>query len=205
MVFAKERSNSPNCSPRTVEIHQVQSIDTIDNISVNKQRQMPRPSTAQWRDPGDVRCDATQVPTIQDHSEWWKCNRSRSSIGWRKSLSQSKDKCQRSKRHGNSRKFTDRIVDVPIVLKRRFRPAQVLDRAEDFPTTDAKDAENGAGSLIEPLTSCCVGETDSAQTLCHRYRNIRSPHHKQVRRQMQRQDSRERVVSGSRRNGARSD
>ena len=56
-------------------------------------------------------------------------------------MSQSKYKCQRSKRHGNSQKFTDRIVDVPVVLKRQFQPAQVLDRAEDVPTTDAKDAK----------------------------------------------------------------
>ena len=31
---------------------------------------------------------------------------------------------------------------------------------------DAKGAENSAGSLIESLTSCCAGETDSAQTPC---------------------------------------
>ena len=46
-------------------MHQVQSIDTIDNISVNKQRQVPRTSTAQWQDPGDVRCEATQILMIQ--------------------------------------------------------------------------------------------------------------------------------------------
>ena len=46
----KERSNSPNRSLRTLEMHQVQSIDTIDNISVNRQRQMPRTGTAQWQD-----------------------------------------------------------------------------------------------------------------------------------------------------------
>ena len=67
-------------------------------------------------------------------------NRSRSFIEWRKSLSQRKDKCQRSERHGNSWKFTDRIVDVPLVLKRQCQTAQVLDRAEDVPTTGAKDA-----------------------------------------------------------------
>ena len=46
-------------------MHQVQSIDTIDNISVNKQRQVPRTSTAQWQDPGDVKCEATQILMIQ--------------------------------------------------------------------------------------------------------------------------------------------
>ena len=30
-----------------------------------------------------------------------------------------KDKCQRSRRYANSWKFTDRIVDVPVVLKRQ--------------------------------------------------------------------------------------
>ena len=46
-------------------MHQVQSIDTVDNISVNRQRQVPRTGTAQWQDPGDVSCDAKQVPMIQ--------------------------------------------------------------------------------------------------------------------------------------------
>ena len=46
-------------------MHQVQSIDTVDNISVNRQRQVPRTGTAQWQDPGDVSCDATQVPMIR--------------------------------------------------------------------------------------------------------------------------------------------
>ena len=41
----------------------MQSIDTVDNISVN--RQVPRTGTAQWQDPGDASCDATQVPMIQ--------------------------------------------------------------------------------------------------------------------------------------------
>ena len=43
----------------------MQSIDTVDHISVNKQRQVPRPSTAQWQDPEDVCCEATDVPMIQ--------------------------------------------------------------------------------------------------------------------------------------------
>ena len=46
-------------------MHLVQSIGTIDHISVNKQRQVPRTSTAQWQDPGDVCCEATPVPMIQ--------------------------------------------------------------------------------------------------------------------------------------------
>ena len=56
-------------------------------------------------------------------------------------MSQSKDKCQRYKRHRNSWKFTDRIVDVPIVLKRQCQPAQDLDRVGDVPTTGATDAK----------------------------------------------------------------
>ena len=43
----------------------MQYIDTVDNISVNRQRQVPRTGTAQWQDPGDVSCDATQIPMIQ--------------------------------------------------------------------------------------------------------------------------------------------
>ena len=46
-------------------MHQVQSIDTVDNISVKRQRQVPCTGTARWQDPGDVSCDATQVPMIQ--------------------------------------------------------------------------------------------------------------------------------------------
>ena len=46
-------------------MHQVQSIDTVDHISVNRQRQVPRTGTAQWQDPGDVSCEATHVPMIQ--------------------------------------------------------------------------------------------------------------------------------------------
>ena len=33
-----QSSNSPNRSPNTVEMHQVQFVDTVDHISVNKQR-----------------------------------------------------------------------------------------------------------------------------------------------------------------------
>ena len=52
---------------------------------------------------------------------------------------QNKDKCQRSRRNGNSRKLTGRIVDVPVVLKRQCHPsAQVLDQV---PKTGAKDAK----------------------------------------------------------------
>ena len=43
-------------------MHQVQSITTVDNISVNRQRQVQRRGTAQWQ---VVNCDATQVPMIQ--------------------------------------------------------------------------------------------------------------------------------------------
>ena len=52
---------------------------------------------------------------------------------------QNKDKCPRSRRNGNSRKFTDRIVDVPVVLKRQCQPsAQVFDQV---PMTGFKDAK----------------------------------------------------------------
>ena len=45
-------------------MHQVHSVDTFDYVSVNMQRQVSRTGTAQWQDPGDVSCDATQVPMI---------------------------------------------------------------------------------------------------------------------------------------------
>ena len=55
--------------PAAETVHREQwrcmSIDTVDNISVNRQRQVPRTGTAQWQDPGDVSCDATQIPMIQ--------------------------------------------------------------------------------------------------------------------------------------------
>ena len=41
----------------------MQSVETVDNISVNRQRQVPRTDAAQWQDPGDVR--VTHVPMIQ--------------------------------------------------------------------------------------------------------------------------------------------
>ena len=50
---------------QTVKMYQVQSIDTVDNITVNKQRQVPRTGPAQWQDPGGVSCEATHVPMIQ--------------------------------------------------------------------------------------------------------------------------------------------
>ena len=40
-------------------------------------------------------------------------------------IMQSTDKCQRPRRNGNSWKFTERIVDVPVVLKRAV-PAKCL-------------------------------------------------------------------------------
>ena len=43
----------------------MQYIDTVDNISVSRQRRVPRTGTAQWQDPGGVSCDATQIPMIQ--------------------------------------------------------------------------------------------------------------------------------------------
>ena len=53
-------------------------------------------------------------------------------------IMQSKDKCQRSRSNGNSRKFTDRIVDVPVVPKRQCQPnVQVFNR---IPKTVVEDA-----------------------------------------------------------------
>ena len=53
----------PTAQP--VHVGKLQSIDTVDNISVNRQRQVPRTGTAQRQDSGDVSCDATQIPMIQ--------------------------------------------------------------------------------------------------------------------------------------------
>ena len=64
-MLLKESSSSRNRSPRTEEMHQVQSIDTVDHITVNRQRQVSRTGTAQWQHPGDVSCEATHVPMIQ--------------------------------------------------------------------------------------------------------------------------------------------
>ena len=111
-------------------MHQVQSIDTVDNISVNRQRQVPRTGTAQWQDLGDVSCDATQVPMIQKAQKTFEILKVQfiDKVVEISEIMQSKDKCQRSRRNGNSRKFADRIVDVPVVLKTQCQPnAQVLE------------------------------------------------------------------------------
>ena len=89
-------------------MHQVQSIDTVDSISVNRQRQVPRTNTAQWKDPGHVSCGAIQVPLLQ------KMQKTVESLQVQfidrvvdiSEIMQSKDQCQRSRRYGNSRKFT---------------------------------------------------------------------------------------------------
>ena len=54
-VLQREVPTAQNVHRETVEMLKVQSIDTVDNISVNRQRQVPRTGTAQWQDPGDVR------------------------------------------------------------------------------------------------------------------------------------------------------
>ena len=84
-------------------MHQVQSIDIVDNISVKRQRQVPRTSTAQWQDPGDVSFDATQVPMI---------HKMQKAVGILQvqfidkvveisEILHSKDKCQRSRGTGS--------------------------------------------------------------------------------------------------------
>ena len=90
-------------------MHQVQSIDTVDNISVNRQRQVPRTGMAQWQDPGDVSCDATQVPRIQKVQKTVEILQVQfiDKVVEISEIMQSKDKCQRSRRNGHSRKFTE--------------------------------------------------------------------------------------------------
>ena len=117
----------------------MQSIDTVDNISVNRQRQVPRTSTEQWQDLGDVSCDATQVPMIQKMQKTVEILQVRFIDKVVEISEMSKDKCQRSRRNGHSRKFTDRVVEHPFVRKRQRQPsAQVFDQV---PTTGAKDAK----------------------------------------------------------------
>ena len=57
-------------------------------------------------------------------------------------ITQSKRKCQRSRRNGNSRKFTDRTVDVPGMRKRQCQPCdQVLDQVPNDRCQGCKDAK----------------------------------------------------------------
>ena len=46
-----------------------QTVDTVDHISVNRLRQVQRTGTTQWQDPGDVSCEATQIPMTQKMQE----------------------------------------------------------------------------------------------------------------------------------------
>ena len=76
-------------------------------------------------------------------------------------IMQSKDKCQRSRRYGNSRKFPNIIVDVPVVLKRQCHPiAQVLERV---PTTCAKDTKMQKDPNVSPQAS----QTPSPKSKIH--------------------------------------
>ena len=86
-------------------MHQVQSIDTVDNISMKRQRQVPRTSTAQWQDPGDVSFDATQVPMIQKMQKTVGILQVQfiDKVVEISEIMHSKDKCQRSRRNGISR------------------------------------------------------------------------------------------------------
>ena len=84
-------------------------------------------------------------------------------------IMQSKDKCQGSRTNGNSRKFTDRIVDVPVVLKRQCQPsAQVLER---FPTTGVKDTKMQKDPFVSPQAT----QKPSAKTRVTRKSRERQP------------------------------
>ena len=73
-------------------------------------------------------------------------------------ITQSKDKCQRSRRNGNSWKFTDKTVDVPVMLERQCQPsAQVFDQVS---TTGAKDAKMHKDPHVSPQAT----QTPSAKT-----------------------------------------
>ena len=83
-------------------MHQVQSIDTVDKVPANRQRQVSRTGTAQWQDPGDVSCDATQVPMIQKMQKNAEILQVQfiDKVVEISEIMQSKDKCQGSRRNG---------------------------------------------------------------------------------------------------------
>ena len=78
---------------------------------------------------------------------------------------QNKDKCQRSRRNGNSWKLTDRIVDVPVVLKRQCQPsAQVpTDRRQGCKAAERSDRQSA------------IDQTPSAKTRFTRKSRERQP------------------------------
>ena len=152
-------------------MHQVQSIDTVDNIPVNRQRQGPRTGPAQWQDPGDVSCGATQVPLIQKVLKAVEIQQVEfiDKVVEISEIMQSKHKCQRSRRNGNPRKFKEIIIDIPVVLKRQRQPsAQVLDQV---PTTGAKDAK----MQKDPNVSSQASQTPNAKTRLTRQSRERQP------------------------------
>ena len=93
-----------------------------------------------------------------------------SSTRWLKSLRSCRAKTSaKDPRYGNSWKFPDRIVDVPVVLKRQCHPrAQVLGRV---PTTGAKDAKMQRDPKVSPQS----GHTPSAKTIFTRKSRERQP------------------------------
>ena len=129
----KESSHSPNRSPRTVEMHQVRSIGTVDNISVNRQRQVPRTGIAQWQDIGDVRCEGN---TDSRFPSFRRCRKRMKSYS---EITQSKDKCQIQK----ERKLAEvhrHNCGRSVVLKRHCQSsAQALDQV---PMTGARLTRN---------------------------------------------------------------
>ena len=104
--------------------------------------------------------DATQVPMIQKMQKTVEILHVQfiDKVVEIFGIMQRKDKCQRSRRNGYSRKFTDRIVDVPVVLKRQCQPsAQVFDQV---PTTGANDTKMQQHPNVSPQAS----QTPSAKT-----------------------------------------
>ena len=118
----------------------------------------------------------------------------------------SQDKCQRSRRDGNSRKFTDSIVDVPIMLKRqcqgcskdlinkaeaqlnRVRSSADTGSSERMRTPQRSSHEWYAGhsialsgvTAVSPMHTNARLQSDAVQ----RCRKIRRSVRKQVRRQV---------------------
>ena len=159
----------------------MQSFDTVDYISVNRQRQVPRTGTAQWQ---VLEMSVVTQQKVQKKVEILQVQFIDKVIEISE-IMQSKDQCHRSRRNGNSREFTDRIVDVPVVLKRQCQPnAQVLDR---IPTTVAKDATMQKDPNVSP---------QSNQMLSAKTRLTMSSHERQPtkRRQECLKQERERVI-----------
>ena len=111
---------------------------------------MPHTGPPQWQDPGDVSCDATPIPMIQKMQKTVEILQVQfiEKVVKKSEITQSKDMCQGSRRNGNSRKFTDRIVYVPVMLKSQCQPsAQVFDQVPTMQRSQSSQAPSATTRL----------------------------------------------------------